>query len=84
MATTTTTKLWAEAGEWTRGEPALVVMRGEFDDGQIIDAPAVLHDVPLADADDWDAALRDLGYRQIPGTEVNHTDYGVAFDIEEL
>lgn len=79
--TTITVKTWAEAGEWTRGEPALVILRGEFDNGQFLEAQ-VLHDVALADVDDFDGALRGLGYRAVTGGQVTHTDYGIAFDVE--
>jgi hypothetical protein len=75
-------RIWAEAGEWTRGEPALVVMRGQYDCGQLIDAPEVLHDVPLDHADEWDDALAALGYRKVPESREVATEYGVAFDIE--
>jgi hypothetical protein len=89
--TTTTTKVWAEVGEWVRGEPALVIMHGDIEDGQLVDTPEVLHDVPVAawpdnlapSADDAAEALKELGYRKVPGACEDATPYGIAFDIEE-
>lgn len=85
------TRIWAEVGQWQRGEHALVVMRGAFEDGQMIDSPEMLHDVSLpawpADrepiGDDWDGPLLTLGYRMAPGATVGYTGYGVVFDVEE-
>ena len=86
------TKIWAEAGEWTRGEPALVIMRGVTEDGQLVDSPEVLHDVPVAawpdnlapSAGDVARELKALGYRKVPESREEYTPYGVAFDVEEL
>jgi hypothetical protein len=85
-----TTKTWAEVGEWTRGEPALVIMCGDIEDGQLVDTPEVLHDVPVAawpdnltpSAGDAVDELKALGYRKVPGAREDATEYGVAFDIE--
>lgn len=80
-------KLWAEAGEWVRGEPALVIMRGAaLDDeyGVTWETTEVLHDVPLADPGEWEAELKSLGYRRISNCETSQTYYGVAFDVEEV
>jgi len=81
---TTTTKTWAEVGEWTRGERALVIMTGDVEDGVV-----VLHDVALPMDDlgpsaiDAEAELKALGYRKVPNAREDATEYGVAFDIEE-
>jgi len=87
-----TLKTWAEVGIWNVGEPALVVMQGEYDEnGQIVDTPTVLHDVPLRMPEDidrdmlllpWQEPLAALGYRRVPGSHHEYTDYSVAFDVE--
>jgi hypothetical protein len=89
-----TTKLWAEVGIWNAGEPALLVMQGEYDDdGQIVDTPTVLHDVALDAQEDvdrdmlelpWQEPLAALGYRRVPGSNHEYLPYSVAFDIEEV
>lgn len=80
---TVTVKTWAEAGEWNRGEPAVVVMRGEAEDGRLTEPGQVVADVPVADYEDRDAVadvLDTLGYRANWDT-VTSTPYGVAFDV---
>jgi hypothetical protein len=91
-------RIWAEVGIWNAGEPALVVMRGFFDEnGQPFDnSPEVLHDVPLAFPDSfdekrsdvadlpWGTALNDLGYRAVPGQEFGYSAHAVVFDVETV
>ena len=50
--------------------------------GWLVDPPVLLHDVPLADAGDWDDTLAKLGYRKVPGAHEVATDYGVTFNVE--
>jgi hypothetical protein len=88
--TNTTTKTWAEVGEWTQGEHALLVMRGVVEYGQLVDGFEVLHDVSLPawpdnlapSAGDATDELKALGYRKVPGAREDATEYGVAFDVE--
>jgi hypothetical protein len=85
-------KTWAEIGIWNAGEPALLVMQGALEDGQPVDTPTVLHDLPLtlpeghAERDmltlPWQEPLAALGYRRVPGSNHEYLDYSVAFDVE--
>jgi hypothetical protein len=75
-------KNWAEAGEWTRGKPALLVMRGEYDGSELVDPPVTVHCVPIDDINEWEAALAALGYRKTAGAREEATEYGIAFDVE--
>lgn len=88
-------EMWAEVGIWNAGEPALVVMRGEYWGGQLVDTPSVLHDVPLSIPDgfddkqdvaqlEWEEPLRGLGYRRVPGSAGEYTECGYLFPIEQL
>jgi hypothetical protein len=91
-----TLKMWAEVGIWNSGEPALVIMRGYLEDGQLIDSPEVLHDVPLTFPEGydehssdmillpWEEPLEALGYRQIAGSSHDYLTDSVAFDVEKV
>jgi|694.fasta_scaffold49906_15 hypothetical protein len=92
-----TTKLWAEVGIWNHGEPALLIMKGIYDDEyeNQIDDISVLHDVDLVFPDGYDQQLDDmlglpweeplaaLGYRRVSSRH-DYTPYSAAFDIKEV
>lgn len=74
---------WAEFGNWGTG-PALLLMQGVEEDGQLVDTPDVLHD---EDIEDDDTTVRDKlaewGYREAPDSTRAATGYGVVIKLEE-
>lgn len=76
-------KVWAEFGDWGTG-PALILMTGVVEEGQLVDTPDVIHDV---DIEDDDTTVRDKlaewGYREVPGSQRAATGYGVIVELEE-
>ena len=82
--TETTTTTWAEAGNWGEGS-AVVIMRGEYEDGILTERPTVLADVPIdsyTNDDEVAATLETLGYREDRAAQRGFSDYGIIISLE--
>jgi len=88
MSTSTDTRVWAELGDWGNG-PALVILAGDYGDGNLIDAPTVLFDsddlLPVElNEENIAALLATQGYREVPGSIRGGTDYGAIIELEQV